>query len=617
MALIVGIDLGTTNSVVAYMTGGQPVIVPNLEGDVLTPSVVAFAGDGRRWIGRLASAQATANPLRTVFSVKRRIGRAAHDSPSPAIVSSIKRHMGHDHDVEVNGHLYSPVEISAMILDKLKTDAEEYLARPVERAVITVPAYFNDSQRRATKQAGAMAGLDVVRLVNEPTAAALAYGLDAEDAHTVLVWDLGGGTFDVSLLELGEGLFHVKAVNGDTQLGGDDYDTRLAEILVEQFRRQWQVDLGEGPVAGRLLRQLAEEAKVRLSTETEVRVTLPEPFGRGGSPRGLPHHGHCAVTVTREAFEAATADITERMARPARRVLSDAGLDPIDLDRVVLVGGMTRMPAVRRLVKEITGLEPYAHIDPDKVVGLGAAVQAGVLAGDVHRVTLVDVTPLSLGIETQGGLFARIIERNTSIPATKNRLFTNARDGQTQMDIHVLQGERELAADNITLGQFELSGITPQQRGQAKVEVVFDIDANGMVQVSATDLHTDSSSRVRIEAADRPGKDVADRMLAESRQRIASDRRQRNAIEAGILAENLLRAARELLAEVQDGLADGDTCAAAERVEQGASAVQAALADGELKRIKEANSTLEARLKRLSLRIRTAAPASGPANHAA
>jgi molecular chaperone DnaK len=598
MEPIVGIDLGTTNSVVAYVKDGRPVVIPNAEGDPLTPSVVAFAADGRQWVGRLARAQAVANPLRTFFSVKRRIGRGA-DGPA-AIVSSIKRHMGLDCDVEINGHHYSPVEISAMILGKLKADTERRLGCPIRPAVITVPAYFNDAQRRATEQAGTLAGLEVVRLVNEPTAAAMAYGLDMENAHTVLVWDLGGGTFDVSVLELGDGVFQVKAVNGDTQLGGDDYDARIAEILVAEFRLQWGVELGDGPVAGRLMRMLAEEAKIRLSTAAEARVTLPEPFGRGTSPRGLPGRGRCAVTITREAFESATADITERMARPARQVLADAGLDALDLDRVILVGGMTRVPAVRRLVKEITGLEPYAHIDPDEVVALGAAVQAGVLAGQLRNVTLVDVTPLSLGIKTQGGLFARIIPRNAPIPASGSRLFTNACDDQTQMDIHVLQGERELAEENMTLGRFELTGITSQPRGQAKVEVVFDIDANGMVQVSAIDLQTEVASRIRIHAADRPGQEAVEQMLVESRRRLDADRHKREEIEAGIYADNLLRAAGLCLADIDPDVGGPARAAAIDDVERGVSAVQAALADGQLDAMKQASTLLERCLKSLS-----------------
>jgi molecular chaperone DnaK len=527
------------------------------------------------------------------------VAEPAGDQPA-AIVSSIKRNMGLDHNLEINGHRYSPVEISAMILGKLKADTEARLGCPIRRAVITVPAYFNDAQRRATEQAGTLAELEVVRLVNEPTAAALAYGLDMESAHTVLVWDLGGGTFDVSVLELGDGVFQVKAVNGDTQLGGDDYDARLADVLVEEFRRQWGVELGDGPVAGRLVRMLAEEAKIRLSTAAEARVTLPEPFGRGTNPRGLPGRGRCAVTITREAFESLTADITARMVRPARLALADAGLDALDLDRVVLVGGMTRVPAVRRLVKEITGLEPYVHIDPDEVVALGAAVQAGVLAGQLRSVTLVDVTPLSLGIETQGGLFARIIQRNAPIPASGSRLFTNARDDQTQMDIHVLQGERELAEENMTLGQFELAGVTPQPRGEAKIEVVLDIDANGMVQVSAVDLQTEVASRIRIHAADRPGQEAVERMLAESRRRLDADRHKREEVEAGIYAGNLLRAAGLCLAEI-DADAPGEALAAAiDDVERGVSAVQAALADGQLDAMKQASTMLERCLKALS-----------------
>jgi len=515
--------------------------------------------------------------------------------------------MGQDHVVEASGRVYSPVEISTMILEKLKSDAETYLGESIDRAVITVPAYFNDNQRRATKTAATMAGLEVVRLVNEPTAAALAYGLDLEKAHTVLVWDLGGGTFDVSLLELGDGVFEVKAVNGNTHLGGDDYDERLAEMLAERFRIEWHLDLGIEPAHKRLMLRLAEEAKIRLSTEAETDVVLPCSLGQAS---------RCAVTVTRDAFEQATADITGKMATPARQVLADAGYDPLDLDRVILVGGMTRMPAVRRLAKRITGLDPYGHIDPDRAVALGAAVQAGVLAGEVRNVTLVDVTPLSLGIETQGGLFARLIERNASIPATASRLFTNAQDDQTEMDIHVLQGERELADDNITLGRFQLAGISPQPRGQAKVEVTFDIDANGMVQVSATDLQTETSCRIRIEAADRASREDANRILTESCKYVESDSRKRQEIEACIRAENLICAARQLIEETCQSPHEG-LQQAIQSVEEGVGKTQSALADGKPEDIEESTKALETLLEKLSLKIKTIVAAVSLAGQAA
>jgi len=607
MGTIIGIDLGTTNSAVAYMKNGHSVIVPNLEGDALTPSVVAFADDGLRWVGRIAKTQAAANPLRTVFSIKRRMG-STHTAREElaAVVSSIKRRMGTDNVVKVGERTYTPVEISAMILEKLKADAEAYLGEPVERAVITVPAYFNDSQRRATREAGAVAGLEVVRLVNEPTAASLAYGLDIEKAHTILVWDLGGGTFDVSILELGDGVFEVKAVNGDTRLGGDDYDQRLAEMLVERFHDEWDVDLNKDATAKRTTHQLAEQAKMRLSTETETQVALPAYLSQGR---------RCAVTVTRDAFEQATADITERMVGPAECVLSDAGIDPIALDRVVLVGGMTRMPAVRRLVKRLTGIEPYGHIDPDKVVALGAAIQAGVLAGQVHNVTLVDVTPLSLGIETQGELFARIIHRNTPIPTTKSKLFTNAKDDQTVVHIHVLQGERELAPDNVTLDRFELHDIEPQPRGEARLEVVVDIDANGMVHVSAIDLQQDRVKRIRIEAACQPPADFVERMLAESRDKMGSDRRRRGEIEAALRGENLILATEKLVGDTGDVPNDA-VRQAAEAAESGAMEVRAAMADGRLDRITSANATLEAQLKRLDLAIKAARQPATTAQYA-
>lgn len=597
MGPIIGIDLGTTNSAMAYMRDGEPVIVPNTEGDALTPSVVAFADDDRRWVGRIAKTQAAANPDRTIFSIKRRMGRTRTAREElAAVVSSIKRRMGSDNVVTVGNRTYTPVEISAMILEKLKADAEAYLGESIERAVITVPAYFNDSQRRATREAGAVAGLEVVRLVSEPTAASLAYGLDIEKVHSILVWDLGGGTFDVSILELGDGVFEVKAVNGNTKLGGDDYDQRLVEMLSQRFRDEWDVDLNQDATAKRMTRQLAEQAKMRLSSDIETRVVLPSYLSRGR---------RCAVTVTRDAFEEATADITERMVGPAECALSDAGIDPIELDRVVLVGGMTRMPAVRRLVKHITGIEPYGHIDPDKVVALGAAIQAGVLAGQVHNVTLVDVTPLSLGIETKGELFARIIHRNTPIPTTKSKLFTNAEDDQTVVQIHVLQGERELAPDNITLDKFCLHDIEPQPRGEARLEVVFDIDANGMVHVSATDLRTETTERIRVEAACQPPADMVERMLAESRDKMESDHRKREEIEAGIRGENLILATEKLVGDMPE--TPGETVRqAADAVENGVAEVRAALADGRLERITSANETLEAELKKLDLAIKAA-----------
>ncbi|MCY2931174.1 MAG: molecular chaperone DnaK [Planctomycetota bacterium] len=596
MTQTIGIDLGTTNSVAAYMKDGRPEIIPNLEGEALTPSVVAFARDQRRWVGRVAKAQAVANPLRTVFSIKRQMGRVAPEAGAgEQIVSSIKRHMGSDHVLTIDGRAYTPVDISAMILEKLKADAQAYLGRKVERAVVTVPAYFNDGQRRATRDAAALAGLEVVRLVNEPTAAALAYGLDIEQAHTILVWDLGGGTFDVSVLELGDGVFEVKAVNGNTRLGGDDYDERMAALLAERFAQQWQVDLTASPESRRMLRDLAERAKIRLSTEAQAPVTLPRAFGRGA---------RCEVTVTREAFEAATADLTEQLEAPARAALADAGIDPVELDRVVLVGGMTRVPAVRRLVRRITGLEPYGHIDPDQVVALGAAVQAGVLDGGLRHVTLVDVTPLSLGIETLGGLFGRVIDRNTPIPTSRSRLFTNARDNQTVVDVHVLQGERELAADNMTLGTFSLSDITPQPRGEAKIEVAFDIDANGIIHVLATDLQTDASRRILVEPAGAPRREEIEAALAESRARMDSDRRRREEIEAGIRAENLLRAADDMLGKAS-GTESVETFAGAADV--AAAAVREALAGGNGENIGVAAKELENCLKALQAALRKAA----------
>ena len=593
----IGIDLGTTNSVVACMQGDAPVIIPNSEGDDLTPSVVAFAGNGSRWVGSLAKAQALANPLRTVFSIKRRLGRPDHadslaDDPAQqaTVISSVKRQMGSSQAIRIDGRNYTPAEISAMILGKLKADTEAHLGQKITQAVITVPAYFNDSQRRATNDAAAIAGLEVSRLVSEPTAAALAYGLDLEQAQTVLVWDLGGGTFDVSVLELGEGVFQVKAVSGDTLLGGDDYDTRLVEWLIDRFRHEWKIEVGADPASSRLLYQLAEEAKVRLSESEETRVMLPHSLAPGC---------RCSVTVTRDAFAQMTADITARMAAPTHQALSDAGLEPEDLDRVVLVGGMTRMPAVRLLAEQITGQPPCANIDPDKVVAMGAAIQAGVLAGQVRKVTLVDVTALSLGIETQGGLFARIIQRNTPIPVSRNKLFTNSRDDQTAMDIRVLQGEREMAQDNMTLGTFQLSGITAQPRGQARAEVTFDIDASGVVRVRATDLQTDQSSQIKLSLVSRQSPAVVQSMLEESRRVVESDRRRREETEAAILAGNMVGVAREVIDQARDAAGDESLNALADAVEDAAGDVQQALADGDSAGIQAAAAKLERSLKKL------------------
>ena len=589
MSLILGIDLGTTNSVVAYMKDGRPRVIPNAEDAPLTPSVVAFTRDKKTWVGALARAQASANPDNTIFSIKRHMGVSAQPVGG-TVVSSIKRRMGSDYVVKVNGRTYTPQQISAAILRKLKADAEEILGEAVENAVITVPAYFNDTQRRATKDAATIAGLGVMRIINEPTAAALAYGLDMENVHTVIVWDLGGGTFDVSILELGDGIFQVKAVCGDTRLGGDDYDERLAGLLAERFG--WDTRLDQDSAARRLLTEMAEQAKIRLSTASSATISPSVPQTATGGARP------CA-TVSRDEVEELTRDLTERMIAPTHQALSDAGIDPIEIDRVLLVGGATRMPAVQRLVQEIIRLRPYGHIDPDRVVALGAAIQAGILSGQVREVTLVDVNPLSLGIEAQGGVFAKIIERNTPIPASRGQLFTNAQDHQASVNVHMLQGERTMAASNISLGQFELTDIEPQPRGEAKIEVTFDIDANGMAHVSAQDLQTGNQKRIRVDSACRLSQEDIQRMLAEARANAQSDRREREEVLTAIRAENLIRAA-ELLAEQAREL-PGPHLAQEELavVQQTVRQVKEALADGKHKSIVAASMRLEKAIKRL------------------
>jgi len=602
MSPALGIDLGTTNSLVAYVKDGQPQVIPNVEGDPLTPSVVAFTRDKKTWVGALAKAPATANPDNTIFSIKRHMGVSVQPAAAGKVVSSIKRHMGSDYLVKANGRIYTPPQISAMILSKLKADAEQFLAEPIEKAVITVPAYFNDTQRRATKDAGTIAGLDCIRIINEPTAAALAYGLDMENVHTVLVWDLGGGTFDVSILELGDGVFEVKAVCGDTWLGGDDYDERLAGLLAE--RLGWDACFNEDSAARRLLTEMAERAKVKLSTASSVTVAPSAAHSTSAlSPRP-------SVTVSREEFEELTRDLTERMVPPTRQALSDARVDPIEIDRVILVGGATRMPAVGRLAEEITGLQPYRHVDPDKVVALGAAIQAGVLSGQVREVTLVDVNPLSLGIETQGGVFARVIERNTPIPASRSQLFTNAQDNQTSVNIHVLQGEREMAAYNTSLGHFELTDIEPQPRGEARIEVTFDIDANGIAHVSAHDLQTGSQKRIRVESADRLSQEDIQRMLADAQAHAQSDRREREEVLTAIRARNLIRAAGLLEEQARElpsrRPAQEELAAVGQTVCRG----REALADGRHKPIQAASVKLEKALRHLDQALKASEQAT-------
>jgi molecular chaperone DnaK len=550
MPKIVGIDLGTTNSVVAVMEGGDPVVIPNAEGNRTTPSVVAFTKNGERLVGQTAKRQATINPDNTFYSIKRFIGRNFDETTVEREMVPFKVVKGPRNDVRVHspitGKEYAPQEISAMVLQKLKTDAEAYLGEPVTKAVITVPAYFNDSQRQATKDAGKIAGLEVLRIINEPTAAALAYGLDKKKDETILVFDLGGGTFDVSVLEVGDGVVEVKATNGDTHLGGDDYDQRIVNWLIDEFRKDQGIDLSKDRQALQRLKEAAEKAKIELSSMSETEINLPFITADASGPK------HLQMRLTRAKFEQLTADLTERLKGPFFQALKDAGLKPGDLDEVVLVGGSTRMPVVIDLVRKLTGKEPNRSVNPDEVVAIGAAIQAGVLGGDVKDVVLLDVTPLSLGVETLGGVMTRLIERNTTIPTRKSEIFSTAADGQTAVDIHVLQGERELAADNMTLGRFRLEGIPPAPRGVPQIEVTFDIDANGILNVSARDKATGKEQRITITASTNLSKEEIERMIRDAELHAAEDKRRRELIELKNQSDSLAYQSEKSLRELGD-----------------------------------------------------------------
>jgi molecular chaperone DnaK len=608
MSKVIGIDLGTTNSVVAVMEGGEPAVVVNQEGARTTPSVVGFAKDGERLIGQVAKRQAVTNPENTVFSIKRFMGRKHTEvaQEMSRVPYTVARADNGDAWVEVRGKKYSPPEISAMILQKLKDAAKDHLGADVTDAVITVPAYFNDAQRQATKDAGRIAGLNVLRIVNEPTAAALAYGLDKKKDETIAVYDFGGGTFDISILEVGDGVVEVKATNGDTHLGGDDLDDRVMEWIVDEFRKTEGIDLGKDRMALQRLKEAAEKAKVELSTVMETDINLPFITADQAGPK------HLQMKLTRTKFEQLVDDLLQRSMAPVKQALSDAGLKPSDIDEVVLVGGSTRVPKIQQLVKEYFGKEPHKGVNPDEVVAVGAAIQGGVLKGEVKDVVLLDVTPLSLGIETLGGVMTTVIARNTTIPTRKSEIFSTATDNQTSVEVHVLQGERQLARDNRTLGRFHLVGLPPAPRGVPQVEVTFDIDANGIVNVAAKDVATGKEQKITISGSSGLTKDDVDRMVKDAEAHAAEDKTRRDVIDARNQADALAYAVERTLNENRDRLPAGEVS----EVETAIGAAREAAKGDDLGAIRTATDALQKLSHRIAEQLYTQSQANA-ANAAA